>query len=153
MNRYGLSSLLLFWREYFATALVWVGTVLTVLPLLVLGIITARRSTQLAIPFPPLHLPGHITISLLLAILAGLSLFGCGVSLHHHLQHPPATRAEAQRRLLKGTLWGGLCGLTISLTLHVTRIGTEMLLLYSVVAGGVLGMVAFARPGDLHTGD
>lgn len=36
-------------------------------------------------------------------------------------------------------------------TLHVARIGSEMLPLYALVVGGVLGMVAFARPIDLHT--
>lgn len=153
MGREGLPTVLLFWREYLATALVWLGIAFIVLPAMALALAATRRFTEFAISYPPLHLPSHIAISLHLAIPAGVSLFAFGASLHHHLLHPPSTSEEALQRLRKGTFWGSLCGVAISLTLRVAGIGAEMLLLYALVVGSVLGLIAFARPVDLHTSD
>jgi len=153
VDRGELPPVLLFWREHLATALVWLGIVFIVLPMMALALVAAKRFTEFAISYPPLHLPSHIAISLLLAIPAGASLFAFGVSLHNHLLHPPSTSEEALQRLRRGTLWGSLCGITISLTLRAVGIGAEMLPLYALVVGSVLGLIAFAHPVDLHTSD
>lgn len=151
MNRAGPPQVLLFWREHLATTLVGLGIAHIVLPMMALALAATRRFTEFTISYPPLDLSSHITVSLFLAIPAGVSLLALGASLHHHLLHRPSTSEEALQRLRKGTLWGSLCGFMVSLTLHVARIGSEMLPLYALVVGGVLGMVAFARPIDLHT--